>query len=103
MFKRSLTVAVVAGFTALVAAAPSGATKPVGGCPPAFDQLTFEEVLVLAHETGVPASDEELLAVLLPLDTNRDENLCIADLPDTSRGFPSYAVNIIDNTASVPS
>ncbi len=100
MLKRSLTVILVTGLTAL-AAATSGAAKPVGNCPPPFDQLTFDELLVVAHETGVPASDEELLAHFASLDKNGDENLCLANLPDTP-GIPSYGVNLIDNTARVP-
>ncbi len=101
MLKRPVGVLVMAGVLALAAAAPSGATKPVGVCPPPFDQQTFAEALVVAHETGVPASDEELLAVFMSLDTNGDENLCFMNFPDTP-GIPSWAVNIIDNTASVP-
>jgi hypothetical protein len=101
MLRGLSTVAVAAGLAALVAG-PAGATKPVGGCPPAFDHQTFEEALVIAHETGVPASDEELLANFASLDKNGDRTLCFADLPDTP-GIPSFAVNIIDNTAHVRS
>jgi hypothetical protein len=102
MLKRSVTVLVVAGLAALAAAAPSGAAKPTGVCPPPFDPLTFAEALELAHETGAPGTDEELLAFLVRFDKNQDEVLCFQDLPDTP-GIPPFAFNVIDNTASVPS
>jgi hypothetical protein len=101
MLKRSMTVLAVAGCAAL-AAVPSGAAPPTGGCPPAFDALTFAEAIELAHETGAPGTDEELLAILVSLDKNQDEVLCFQDLPDTP-GIPPFFFNVIDNTASVPS
>jgi hypothetical protein len=41
------------------------------------------------------------VAILTPLDKNRDEILCFLDLPNTP-GIPPFAFNVIDNTASVP-
>ena len=101
MLKRSLIVLVVAALAALAAAAPSGATKPVGTCPPPFEQYTFEQALAVAHELGVPFSDEELVAGWIPLDTNGDQVLCFQDLPNTP-GIPFYQFNTIDNTSSAP-
>jgi hypothetical protein len=100
--KRILLVPVaVATVVLALAAAPSGAAKPRASCPPAFEQLTFEEALVVAHETGVPLSDEELLGLLATYDKNTDEVLCFRDFPDTP-GIASYSVNIVDNTARGP-
>ena len=100
MFRRSLAVLAVAGLLGLTAA-PSEAVKPTGVCSRAFDMTTFEEALVLAHETGVPVPDEELLMVLAGVDRNQDEVLCFKDMPDTP-GLPSFFMNVVDNTASVP-
>lgn len=100
MLKRSIAVLAVVGWAALTAA-PTGAAPPPGVCPPAFDALTFAEALELAHETGAPGTDEELLALLVGLDKNQDEVLCFQDLPNTP-GIPPFAFNVIDNTASVP-
>jgi hypothetical protein len=80
-----------------LAAAPSGAVKPKANCPPPFEKLTFEEALDLAHDTGVPLSDEELLALFAVDDKNGDRNLCFKGLPDTPKR--SNAVDIVDNTA----
>ena len=88
--------ALVAAGLAFVAA-PSGAVEPQANCPPPFEKLTFEEALDLAHDTGVPLSDEELLAVFAVDDKNGDLNLCFKGLPDTPKR--SNAVNIVDNTA----
>jgi hypothetical protein len=100
--KRILLRALAAAIVVLAfAVASSGAVKPSANCPPPFQKLTFEEALVLAHETGVPLSDEELLALFAVDDKNGDENLCFANLPDTP-GIPANAVNIVDNTAGVP-
>jgi hypothetical protein len=84
-----------------LAATPSGASKPRAGCPTAFEQLTFDEALAVAHDTGVPLSDEELLGLLGTYDKNTDEVLCFRDFPDTP-GIASYSVNIVDNTARAP-
>jgi hypothetical protein len=94
-------LAVALAAAALAAAGPAGAAQPTGVCPPAFDQLTFAEALAIAHELGVPFSDEEILAAFTSLDTNRDETLCFQDLPDTP-GIPFHQFNVIDNTAKVP-
>jgi hypothetical protein len=100
-FKRMLLLSLGAALVVLaLAAAPSSAVKPRADCPPPFEKLTFEEALVLAHETGVPLSDEELLALFAIDDKNGDENLCFASLPDTPKR--TNAVDIVDNTASVP-
>lgn len=101
MLKRSLIVLVVSVLVALAAAAPSDAAKPVGTCPPPFEQYTFEEALAVAHQIGVPFSDEELIAGWIPLDTNSDQVLCFQDLPNTP-GIPFYVFNQIDNTSSAP-
>lgn len=100
-FKRLILLPLTAAIVVLaLAAAPSVAVKPSANCPPPFEKLTFEEALVLAHETGVPLSDEELLALFAVDDKNGDENLCFASLPDTPKR--TDAVNIVDNTARVP-
>jgi hypothetical protein len=97
--KRLLLVSLAAATVVFaLAAAPSGASKPRAGCPTAFEQLTFDEALAVAHETGVPLSDEELLGLLATYDKNTDEVLCFRDFPDTP-GIASYSVNIVDNTA----
>ena len=87
---------VIVGGLAL-AATPSGAVKPKANCPPPFEKLTFEEALDLAHSTGVPLSDEQLLALFAVDDKNGDQNLCFKELPDTPKR--SNAVNIVDNAA----
>lgn len=99
--KRMLLLPLAAAIVVLaIAAAPSGAVKPRANCTPPFEKLTFEEALDLAHDTGVPLSDEELLALFAVDDKNGDENLCFASLPDTPKR--TNAVNIVDNTARVP-
>jgi hypothetical protein len=98
--KRRSRIAAAATLVAAglaLAAAPSGAVKPRANCAPSFEKLTFEEALDLAHDTGVPLSDEELLALFAVVDKNGDQNLCFKGLPDTPKR--SNAVNIVDNTA----
>jgi hypothetical protein len=100
-FKRILLLPLAAAIVVLaLAAAPSSAVKPRAECPPPFEKLTFEQALVLAHDTGVPLSDEELLALFEVGDKNGDANLCFAALPDTPQR--TNAVNIVDNTARAP-
>jgi hypothetical protein len=99
--KHRLVVLVVAGVCVLAAAPSASAAKPVGVCPPPFQALTFEQAIVLGIELGAPLTPEEIVAILTPLDKNRDEILCFLDLPNTP-GIPPFAFNVIDNTASVP-
>jgi hypothetical protein len=96
--KRILLLGFAAAIAVLaLAAVPAGAEIPRADCPPPFEKLTFDEALDLAHDTGVPLSDEELLAIFAVDDKNGDENLCLAALPDTPKR--TNAVNIVDNTA----
>jgi hypothetical protein len=101
MFNRSLIVVVVAAVAVLAAAAPSSATKPRGGCPPAFEERTFAQLLAFAQETGVPGTPEDHLAFLMRFDKNEDQRLCVLTVADPP-GLPPSSINIIDNTANVP-
>ena len=101
MLKRCLLVVVVAGVCVFAAAPSASAAKPVGVCPPPFQTMTLEQAIALGIELGAPLTPEEIEAILRTLDTNRDEILCVLDLPNTP-GIPPFAFNVIDNTASVP-
>jgi hypothetical protein len=68
---------------------------------PLFETLTIEQAIVRGIELGAPLTPEEIEAILTPLDTNRDEILCVLDVPNTP-GLPPYFANLIDNTANVP-
>lgn len=101
MLNRPLMVVIVAAVAALAAAAPSGATKPKGVCPPAFQERTFAQLLAFAQETGVPGTPQEHLAFLMRFDKNEDQRLCVLTAADPP-GLPEHSINIIDNTANVP-
>lgn len=101
MLKRSLVGIFLAGVSVLAAVPSASAAQPVGVCPPPFETLTIEQAIVRGIELGAPLTPEEIEAILTPLDTNRDEILCVLDVPDTP-GLPPYFANLIDNMANVP-
>lgn len=96
---KHLLLFTAAAAAALAVAAPTGAAKPNGVCPPAFEQRTFAQLLAFAQETGVPGTPEEHRAFLMRFDKNEDQLLCVLTASDPP-GLPPSSINIIDNTAN---
>lgn len=88
-FARIAMVATVAG--ALLTGSPAGATEPVGGCAPPFEEP------ILIEDLALPVLVEFAQAIDTATGANRDGYVCFMPLATGNQTGWLQLVNILDN------
>ncbi len=93
MISRLVLAVCVAATLVVALAVPASAARPAAGCPPAFTQMTFEQVLT----TWPPPPGVDGEAALAFWDRNGDRSLCVQLVADP---VPGPGLNVVDNVAA---